>query len=110
MGSEMCIRDRSVPRPGMLGRIAEALDVPVEDLFLVADDQAGLRELRLSAGLTIAQLADAVYVSARTVVRWENGDVRGDISAAHLALLAQALGVPAPRVTEALRASRRHHP
>lgn len=100
---------RSVPRPGMLGRIAEVLEVPVESLFLVAGDQATLREQRLSAGLTIAQLAEAVYVSPRTVVRWENGDFKSDVSPQHVELLAERLGVSAPRVAEALRASRRQN-
>ena len=71
---------RSTPRPGALGRIAEILDVPVETLLIAPADSATLREQRLPAGLTIAQLAEAVYVSSRTVVRWENGDFKSDVS------------------------------
>lgn len=97
---------RSIPRPGVLGRIAAVLDVPVETLFIAAADPATLREQRLSAGLTIAQLAEAVYVSPRTVVRWENGDFKSEVSTRHVTLLAERLGVAAPRVVQALRATR----
>ena len=70
-------------------------------------DPATLRELRLSAGLTIAQLAEGVYISPRTVVRWENGDYKSELSPQYVALLAERLGVSAPRVALALRATRR---
>ncbi|WP_367181607.1 helix-turn-helix domain-containing protein [uncultured Serinicoccus sp.] len=100
---------RSIPRPGVLGRIAEILDVPVETLLIAAADPATLREQRLAAGLTIAQLAEAVYVSPRTVVRWENGDLKSEVSTRHVTLLAERLGVSAPRVVQALRAARRQN-
>ncbi|WP_299519033.1 helix-turn-helix transcriptional regulator [uncultured Serinicoccus sp.] len=97
---------RSTPRPGALGRIAEILDVSVETLFIAPAGSATLWEQRLSAGLTIAQLAEAVYVSSRTVVRWENGDFESDVFTRRVSLLAERLGVSAPRVEQALRGTR----
>jgi transcriptional regulator with XRE-family HTH domain len=50
-----------------------------------------LRELRLADGLTQSQLADALGVHKRTVLRWEAGDQ--DPNLTDLRMLAHYFGV-----------------
>lgn len=96
----------SVPHPGVLLKLADALGVEVEDLLEVPEDGPGLRELRLGAGLTLEALAESVLASTRTVHRWEHGSFQRLPSERTVSLLAKALNVSDWQVAAALRASR----
>jgi transcriptional regulator with XRE-family HTH domain len=61
----------SAPRPEMLRRLAQALNVDVLDL-LDAGGPADLRRLRTSAGLSARTLAARAHLSAPTYIRWES--------------------------------------
>ena len=65
----------SAPRPEMLLRLAQALNVDVGDL-LEAEGPADLRRLRTSAGLSARTLADRAQMSVPTYIRWESGRTR----------------------------------
>src|SRR5450759_2711831 len=62
----------SAPRPEMLRRLAQALNVGASDL-LEAGGPADLRRLRTSAGLSARTLAARAHMSVPTYVRWESG-------------------------------------
>ncbi len=101
-------RGVAVPRPSTLRRVAEALGVEPTELLAVDNAEGlALRELRVSRGMSLKELAEAANASSSTVRRWESGDFRrmpaGDVVRA----LARALDVPAPRVEMALVLARR---
>lgn len=99
-------RGQAVPRPAVLARVAEVLGINAKDLLAAEMGQAGLLELRLAAGLTRLQVAQAVHVGERTVARWEKGEfkVMPDVVAGRR--LAVALGVEPDQVRLALEVSR----
>jgi transcriptional regulator with XRE-family HTH domain len=82
----------SAPRPEMLQRLAQALNVGVTEL-LEAGGLVDLRRLRTSAGLSARTLAARAHMSVPTYVRWESGRIKR-IPAKHaLKPLAKALNV-----------------
>jgi len=95
----------SSPRPDVLRRVADVLDVRVVALWLPEPSSPDLRSLRAAAGLSMDELARRVHVSKTTVSRWESGHVVRELPARLLALLADALSANTAAVEEAFRRS-----
>jgi len=95
----------SAPRPEILHRLAEALDIGVADL-LVAEGPADLRRLRTSAGLSARTLAVRAHMSAPTYIRWESGRTKRLPAKQALKPLAKALSVSVEDVESAIATAR----
>ena len=84
-------RGEARPRsPRALHALSQALDVDARDLLLPPESGPNLRWLRFAAGLSVAELADAINSGVSTVKRWE-ADGLASPSAATLSALAAAL-------------------
>lgn len=93
------------PRARVIPGLAGALDVdPLELLFL--PNGVDLRALRLAAGRTAPELAQAVHVSVHSYLRWESGQRLPLQDDRTLGNLSGQLGVPVAQVIEALNRSR----
>lgn len=99
-------RGQAVPRPAVLARVAAALDITAQDLLAAEMGQVGLLELRLAAGLTRLQVAQAIHVGERTVARWEKGEFKVTPDKLVCRRLSEALGVEPDKARLALEASR----
>ena len=95
----------SAPRPEILHRLAQALNVDVAEL-LGAGGPADLRRLRTSVGLSARTLAARAHVSVPTYIRWESGRTKRLPARQALKPLAKALNVPAQDVESAIVTSR----
>lgn len=93
----------SVPRPLMVKRLAQALEVDPERLAPAALEALTLRALRVRAGLGAREVAAAAHVSEATYRRWEAGTVASNLPVDALAVV---LGVPADAVVRASGAAR----
>ena len=92
------------PSASVRVRLARILELEVEEL-LPSLGAAGLRRLRVEAGLTVRELAARGGVSVATIKRWESG-AGGSAVRAPLERLAAALGVDVECVNEAIEMSR----
>jgi transcriptional regulator with XRE-family HTH domain len=95
----------SAPRPEILRRLAQALNVDPADL-LDAGGPADLRRLRTAAGLSARTLAARAHMSVPTYVRWESGRTKRLPAGQALQLLAKALNVTVEDVESAIVTSR----
>jgi len=95
----------SAPRPEILHRLAQALNVGVADL-LESGGPADLRRLRTSAGLSARALAARAHISAPTYIRWESGRTKRLPARQALKPLAAALNVTVEDVESAIAAAR----
>jgi transcriptional regulator with XRE-family HTH domain len=95
----------STPRPEILHRLAQALNVGASDL-LDAGGPADLRRLRTSAGLSARTLAARAHVSVPTYVRWESGRTIRLPAGQILKPLAKALNVTVQDVESAIVTAR----
>ena len=95
----------SAPRPEILRRLAQALNVDAADL-LDAGGPADLRRLRTAAGLSARTLAARAHMSVPTYVRWESGRTKRPPAGQALELLAKALNVTVEDVESAIVTSR----
>jgi transcriptional regulator with XRE-family HTH domain len=95
----------SAPRPEILQRLAQALNVAAADL-LEAGGPADLRRLRMSAGLSARTLAARAHMSVPTYVRWESGRTRRHPDRQALKPLAKALNVTVEDVESAIVTAR----
>jgi transcriptional regulator with XRE-family HTH domain len=95
----------SAPRPEILHRLAQALNVGAVDL-LEAVGRADLRRLRTSAGLSARTLAARAHVSVPTYVRWESGRTKRLPARQALKPLAKALNVTVEDVESAIVTAR----
>ena len=91
----------SAPRPEMLLRLAQALNVDVGDL-LEAEGPADLRRLRTSAGLSARTLADRAHMSVPTYIRWESGRTKRLPARQALKPLAKALNISVEALESAI--------
>ena len=91
----------SAPRPEMLRRLAQALNVDVLDL-LDAGGPADLRRLRTAAGLSARTLAARAHLSAPTYIRWESGRTKRLPARQALKPLAKVLNVTVEDVESAI--------
>ena len=99
-------RGLSRPRtPKVLHALAGALRVKPASLLAEPVDGPDLRHLRFVAGLSTAELAKKVGVSAATVQRWESGQRTRTPPTDGVKLLAKALGVPAAVARAAIERS-----
>ena len=94
------------PRAVMIGRLASVLEVPVADLVPSESATADLRELRMRAGLSPRDLAEAAHTSVATIQRWEAARIRRPLPESTLQALATALGVRVEDVAEAISQAR----
>ena len=99
----------SAPRPEMLHRLAQALNVGAADL-LEAGGPADLRRLRTSAGLSARTLAARAHISVPTYVRWESGRTKRLPPTQALKPLANALNVTVEHVEPAIVTARASGP
>lgn len=97
----------SVPHPRTLVRLAQVLGVESSDLLERKSERVTFAELRVASGLSRRGLAASTSVSLTTIRRWEAGDFKSVPPARMLEPVAAALGVPMPRVLDALEVSRR---
>ncbi len=100
-------RNRSVPEPARIAQLAGVFRVPPGRLSVSDARHLSVRDLRVHAGLTAAEVAGDIGVSRATyrdVERLARLPVRDDGSLRRL--LAVSLGVPLTRVNRALH----HHP
>ena len=95
----------SAPRPEMLQRLAQALNVGVTEL-LEAGGLVDLRRLRTSAGLSARTLAAQAHLSVPTYVRWESGRTKRLPGRQALKPLAKALNVSVEDVESAIVTAR----
>ena len=84
-----------------MGRIAEVLRVPTTSLMTGSTD-LGLRAMRTLAGLSAAEVAQQVGLSAATLTRWEAGRFSRVPGPVKVRRLAQALGRSVQEVEQAL--------
>jgi transcriptional regulator with XRE-family HTH domain len=96
---------RSAPRPEILRRLAQALNVDAADLLDVGGP-ADLRRLRTAAGLSARTLAARAHMSVPTYVRWESGRTKRLPAGQALELLAKALNVTVEDVESAIVTAR----
>ena len=97
----------SEPRAAVLRRLADALEVDVDELLEVAPGAVvDLRWLRLRAGLSVRELAEMTDMSVASLKRWENGRIERTPSETAIEPVADALGVSLRTLHEALVASR----
>lgn len=97
----------SEPRPSVLRRLAEVYGVGVDDLLTVAARQRlDVRRLRLRAGLSVRELAEASHMSVASLKRWENGQIARTPNQATLEPAARALAVSVLELRQALDQSR----
>lgn len=97
-------RGEARPRsPRLLHAVARALGVPVTTLLRAPEGGPSLRWLRLVAGLSVGEVAQAAHLSAATLKRWESQGCRRLPSRTTLDSVASALGVGADEVRSALR-------
>jgi len=90
---------RAAPTPPLLKRVASVLNVTVPDLAPIPDARLTLSDLRSQAGLTQADAATALGVSATVLGRIEKG--RKLYDAERAALMADLYGVNIPKIREA---------
>ena len=95
----------SAPRPEILHRLAQALNVGAADL-LETGGPADLRRLRTSAGLSARTLAAQAHLSVPTYVRWESGRNKRLPARQALNPLAKALNVTVEDVESAIVTAR----
>jgi transcriptional regulator with XRE-family HTH domain len=95
----------SAPRPELLHRLAQALNVAAADL-LEAGGAADLRRLRTFAGISARTLAVRAHMSVPTYIRWESGRIKRLPARQALEPLAKALDVTVEDVESAIVTAR----
>ena len=95
----------SAPRPEMLRRLAQALNVKAADLFETGGP-ADLRRLRTFAGISARTLAARAHMSVPTYIRWESGRIKRLPARQALEPLAKALNVNVEDVESAIGTAR----
>lgn len=95
----------SAPRPEILHRLAQALNVGAADL-LDAGGPADLRRLRTSIGLSARTLAARAHMAAPTYIRWESGRTKRLPARQALKSLAKALNATVEDVESAIATAR----
>jgi transcriptional regulator with XRE-family HTH domain len=95
----------SAPRPEMLRRLAQALNVEAADL-LETGGPVNLRRLRTFAGISARTLAARAHMSVPTYIRWESGRIKRLPARRALEPLAKALNVTVEDVESAIVTAR----
>ncbi|OLT31616.1 XRE family transcriptional regulator [Rhodococcus sp. CUA-806] len=90
---------KALPTPALLKKIASALQVAIEDLVLIPSSDIQIGDLRVRAGLTQAEAAAGLSVSATLIVDIERG--RKPVNEDRLQAFAQLYGVESEEIREA---------
>ena len=98
-------RGAAVPRPHLIQRLAQVLEVPAEQLLDSTEQVLDLRQLRVAAGLSARELAGRMHVSVPTLARWESGRSARPPRREVTELLARELNLPVDRVQQAVAES-----
>lgn len=98
---------RSQPRPDLLVRLAEELDLQPRQLIRSASSVPDLRALRLGAGLEADEVVAAIHLSLPTYRKWEQGRWVRLPARSSLSTLARTFKVSLSEVDQAFHASRR---
>ncbi len=102
---------RAAPSVLNVARLARALGVSASDLLSPEEEQRGdLRAVRLSLGLSVAQVADRAGMPRSSYLRWEHGDFVHIPPLAALERLASVLGVPVVRLSQLMEQTRKVDP
>jgi transcriptional regulator with XRE-family HTH domain len=101
---------RSQPRPDLLVRMAEVLNLHPRQLVRPASSVPDLRALRLAAGLDAFEVVDAIHLSLPTYRRWERGQWSRLPSSNTMVALAQVLKATRSEVEQAFRSARDQQP
>ena len=99
-------RGADQPRPELLVKMADVLDVGPRELIRLESSVPDLRALRLAAGLDAYEVARAIHLSLPTYRRWEQGRWRRLPTKGVIDALARTFKVPPADVTRALNAAR----
>lgn len=106
-------RGQAQPYAPQLHQLAAALGVPALELLDIDPADPPLLALRMAAGLTLSQLADATGLPYSTYRRLETGTIRGAPPDAAVRALAPSLHVSAEQIQRAVaksQAARRTRP
>lgn len=95
-------RGANEPNPRILLALAEALTVEPMQLLLLPNG-VDLKALRLTRGLSAANLAESAHVSLRAYIEWEAGHNMPLDNQRVLSALAGKLGVSKTQIGNALR-------
>ena len=118
LAAQLGTRDRRVgewergeqqPQPRSVAELAAAFQIDALDLLDVDPDDPPLLALRLAAGLTLIEVADASGVPYSTYRRLEGGLVRGAPAASVVKALAIGFQVPVATLRQALQRSQMDH-
>ena len=118
LAAELGTRDRRVgewergeqqPQPRSVAELAAAFQVDPLELLDVDPDDPPLLALRLAAGLTLTEVADASGVPYSTYRRLEGGLLRSEPAAAVVKALAPVFQVPVAKLRRALQRSQMDH-
>lgn len=90
---------RYLPTPHLLGRVAAALHITIQDLVVLPPEKALLSDLRTQAGLTQADVAEVLEISPSSLGRIEKGRKPADEEIA--TKLAELYGVSEDQVLRA---------
>lgn len=95
------------PRPELALRLAKVLEVPVAELMPngVGPD---LRDLRVTAGLSVRTVAEMLAIPVSTYVHWEGGARKSIPDEGIVHRLADAFGVEPDEAREAFMRAVRH--
>lgn len=99
---------RAAPSVVSLVRLAQALGLSASELLLSEDERRGeLQAVRLSLGLSAAQVADAAGMPRSSYLRWEHGNFIKIPSHAALNPLAAVFGIGVDRMVYVMERTRR---
>lgn len=102
---------RAAPSVLNVARLAQALGVSASVLLSPEEQQRGdLRAVRLSLGLSVAQVADRAGMPRSSYLRWEHGDFVHIPPLAALERVASVLGVPVQRLSQLMEQTRKIDP
>lgn len=99
----------SQPRPDLLVRLAEALDLDPRQLVRPASQVPDLRALRLAAGLDAYEVVADIHMSLPTYRKWEQGRWRRLPDRTTIDGLARTFEVSRAEVERAFRAAQNQH-
>lgn len=99
-------RGAKAPRPEIVPKLAAAVGLTALDLLAPKPSMAALEDLRLAAGRTPQQVADALGISLRRYRGVETGSTRRSPSDDLVQELAAVLGTSQPTVQRAIKNAR----
>lgn len=94
------------PRPNVMPKLASAIGMDALEFIAADPAKPSLEDMRLAAGLTMRETADAVGISERSYRGIEIGSTRRDPAPALVDSLARLFAVPAVTIRRAIDSAR----